>query len=165
MPPRSPIRRKGSDASDCTARWQRWPSGHHCSSTRMPSSTYCRAKKTATGITARARHELAISRERHDRPAPRRGDYDVRDGSLPLAGHDCSLKRGASVRAPTQPNPRTRGGYATRTAHASPQPRDRRLYTQRRAPRRGPPEPAESVFDVNPTQDYPSVPTVCLTQE
>ena len=37
--PRSPNKRKWSDASDWTARKQRRPSGHHCNSTTMLSST------------------------------------------------------------------------------------------------------------------------------
>ena len=37
--PRSPNKRKWSDANDCTALKQRRPSGYHCNSTRIPSST------------------------------------------------------------------------------------------------------------------------------
>ena len=43
------------------------------------------------------RHGLTIPREPCDRPSPRRDGYDVRDGSRPLKGHDCVLKRGTSV--------------------------------------------------------------------
>ena len=117
-------------------------------------------QKKAFGISPGAQHGLTMPRERHDRPAPRWGDYDVRNGSLHLAGHYSRFQRGMSVimfdrlhkqtpnpGAVTPPELQTQVHNHVTAGQTPKDGRPGRVY--RNLPK--------SVFDVNPTQDSPSV--------
>ena len=92
----------------------------------------------------------------------------MRDGYIHLVGHDGIRKRGTSARtferrrnqtpnpgAFTPPELQTQAHNHVAAGHIPKGGRPDRVH--RNLPKR--------VFDVNPTQDYSSIPTVCLTQE
>ena len=123
---------------------------------------------TAPDITPCDRHGLRTPRKRHDRPSPRRGECDVRGGILPLAGHDCVLKRGTSVRmferrcnqppepgVVTPPELQTQVHNHVAANHIAKDGRPGKVHWNL----------PKHVFDIYPAYDNPSVLTVCLTQE
>ena len=82
-------------------------------------------EEVAPGIAARTRDGATITRERHHRNPPRRGNSNMRDGCGPLRGHNGALKRRAGVSLLMRGSQQAPVSRAC-LLYTSPSPRDQR---------------------------------------
>ena len=125
-------------------------------------------EEVAPGIAAPTRDRATITRERHHRNPPWRGNSNMRDGCGPLRGHNGALKRRAGVSVLTHGSQQAPLPRAIPPPELQPQIHDHASagnVTEHRRPDRINQHLPKSLLDIHAAEDYPSATAVRLPQK